>query len=79
MKIRKIDDDIRGEFGIEEDVEGVEIIYVEKGKDEGEKRIEKGDVIVDIGKVKVKKKEDVKKSIDEMRREGRKNEILMMD
>ncbi|WP_105984236.1 trypsin-like peptidase domain-containing protein [Brucella sp. BCCN 84-3] len=78
MKLSKLDDDIRGEFGIAEDVEGVAILYVAPGTAAGEKRIETGDVIVDIGQVTVKTPEDVKKRIDALRREGRKNALLML-
>ncbi|CAB4326150.1 DegQ family serine endoprotease [Brucella sp. 191011898] len=78
MKLSTLDDDIRGEFGIAEDVEGVAILYVAPGTAAGEKRIETGDVIVDIGQVTVKTPEDVKKRIDALRREGRKNALLML-
>ncbi|MBC2885901.1 Do family serine endopeptidase [Ochrobactrum sp. CM-21-5] len=78
MKLGELNDDVRGEFGIAEDVEGVAILYVAPGSAAGEKRIETGDVIVDIGQVTVKTPTDVKKRIDVLRREGRKNALLML-
>ncbi len=78
MKLSEINDDVRGEFGIAEDVEGVAVLYVAPGSAAGEKRIETGDVIVDIGQVTVKSPADVKKRIDALRREGRKNALLML-
>lgn len=78
MKLSELNDDIRGEFGIAEDVEGVAVLYVSPGSAAGEKRIETGDVIVDIGQVTVKTPDDVKKRIDTLRREGRKNALLML-
>ncbi len=78
MKLGALDDDIRGEFGIAEDVEGVAVLYVAPESSAGEKRIETGDVIVDIGQVTVKTPEDVQKRIDALRREGRKNALLML-
>lgn len=78
MKLAEINDDVRGEFGIAEDVEGVAVLYVTPGSSAGEKRIEIGDVIVDIGQVNVKTPADVKKRIDAIRREGRKNALLML-
>ncbi|MHC5233614.1 DegQ family serine endoprotease [Brucella sp. LJL56] len=78
MKLSELNDDVRGEFGIAEDVEGVAVLYVYPGSAAGEKRIETGDVIVDIGQVNVKTPEDVKKRIDALRREGRKNALLML-
>ncbi|MFD1199498.1 Do family serine endopeptidase [Brucella gallinifaecis] len=78
MKLAAIDDDVRGEFGIAEDVEGVAVLHVIPGSAAGEKRVETGDVIVDIGQVTVKTPDDVKKRIDALRREGRKNALLML-
>lgn len=78
MKLSELNDDVRGEFGIAEEVEGVAILYVSPGSAAGEKRIETGDVIVDIGQVTVKTPDDVKKRVDALRREGRKNALLML-
>ncbi len=78
MKLSELNDDVRGEFGIAEDVEGVAVLYVSPGSAAGEKRIETGDVIVDIGQVNVKTPEDVRKRIDALRREGRKNALMML-
>ncbi|MCX2697759.1 MULTISPECIES: Do family serine endopeptidase [Ochrobactrum] len=78
MKLAEINDDVRGEFGIAEDVEGVAVLYVTPGSAASEKRIETGDVIVDVGQVTVKTPADVKKRIDALRREGRKNALLML-
>ncbi|MBV2143898.1 Do family serine endopeptidase [Falsochrobactrum sp. TDYN1] len=78
MRLATIDDDVRGEFGIAEDVEGVAVLYVSPSSAAGEKRIEIGDVIVDIDQVMVKTPDDVNKRIDALRREGRKNALLML-
>jgi serine protease Do len=78
MKLSELNDDVRGEFGIAEDVHGVAILYVAPGSAAGDKRVETGDVIVDINQVTVKAPEDVKKRIDALRREGRKNALLML-
>ncbi|MGU3398180.1 Do family serine endopeptidase [Brucellaceae bacterium D45D] len=78
MKLAELDDEVRGEFGIAEDVEGVAILYVAPGSAAGEKRVETGDVIVDVGQVNVKTPQDVQKRIDVLRRENRKNALLML-
>ena len=78
MKLSPLDDNVRGEFGIAEDVNGVAILYVAPGSAAGDKRVETGDVIVDINQATVKTPEDVKKRIDALRREGRKNALLML-
>lgn len=78
MRMAAVDDDLRAEFGIADDVEGVAVVYVLPGSPADEKRIESGDVIVDIDQTIVKSSEDVKKRIDSLRREGRKNALLML-
>lgn len=78
MTLAELDDDARGSFGIGEDIEGVVIIGVKPQSAAAEKRIERGEVIVDIGQELVKTPEDVKKRIDKLRREGRKNALLML-
>src|SRR5690606_13210090 len=78
MRMAAVDDELRAEFGIAEDVEGVAVVYVLPGSPADEKRIESGDVIVDIDQTIVKSSEDVKKRIDSLRREGRKNALLML-
>ncbi|MEJ5081967.1 MULTISPECIES: Do family serine endopeptidase [unclassified Ochrobactrum] len=78
MKLSELNEDVRGEFGIAEDVEGVAVLHVVPGSAAAEKRIEIGDVIVDVGQVTVKAPADVKKRIDALRREGRKNALLML-
>lgn len=78
MRMAAVDDNLRAEFGIADDVEGVAVLYVSPGSPADEKRIESGDVIVDIDQTIVKSSEDVKKRIDALRREGRKNALLML-
>ncbi len=78
MKLAELDDAVRGEYGIADDVAGVAILRVAPGSPAAEKRVETGDVIVDIGQVTVKTPADVKKRIDALRREGRKNALIML-
>ncbi|MEC6999489.1 PDZ domain-containing protein [Brucella abortus] len=79
MKLSKLDDDIRGEFGIAEDVEGVAILSCCTGDGCRRKahrngrchcRYRSGDG-EDAGRCE-------KKRIDALRREGRKNALLML-
>lgn len=78
MRLGKLDEAARGTFGIAADVQGVLITGIIPQSVAAEKRVERGEVIVDIGQEVVKTPEDVKKRIDALRREGRKNALLML-
>ncbi|MFC4625384.1 Do family serine endopeptidase [Daeguia caeni] len=78
MSLAALSDDLRSEYGIADDVTGVVVVHVASGSAAGEKRIETGDVIVDVGSVAVKTPEDVRKRIEALRREGRKNALVML-
>jgi len=78
MRLGVLDDNTRTKFGIADDVKGVVILDVVPGSAADEKRVTAGDVIVDIGQVTVKTPADVRKRIDGLRREGRKNGLFML-
>lgn len=78
MELTLLDDDAREIFGIDEDVRGVVINDVFANSAAAEKRIEPGEVIVDIGQQIVKTPKDVQKRIEALRREGRKTALLML-
>lgn len=78
MTLGVLDDDSRKTFGIAKEVEGVLITEVQAQSIAANKRIEAGDVIVDIAQEAVKTPEDVAARIEKLRDEGRKNALLML-
>lgn len=78
MKLGMLDDDMRGIYGIDEDVEGVVVQDVAPNSAAATKRIEAGEVIVDIGQEVMKTPQDVKKRIEALQRQGRKNALIML-
>lgn len=78
MTLGVLDDDTRKTFGIAKEVEGVLITDVQAQSVAANKRIEAGDVIVDIAQETVKTPEDVAARIEKLRDEGRKNALLML-
>ncbi|GAB1582433.1 Do family serine endopeptidase [Phyllobacterium phragmitis] len=78
MKLAPLDDEMRTRFEIAPEVEGVVVTEVEPNSAAAEKRIAPGEVIVDIGQQAVKSPEDVEKRVDGLRKEGRKNALLML-
>ncbi|RCS25433.1 Do family serine endopeptidase [Phyllobacterium salinisoli] len=78
MKLAALDDATREKFKIAADVQGVVVTEVAPNSAAAEKRIAPGEVIVDIGQETVVSPEDVEKRVNGLRKEGRKNALLML-
>ncbi|MCY0094357.1 DegQ family serine endoprotease [Hoeflea sp. J2-29] len=78
MTLAELSDDIRQEYGIAEDVEGVVITEVDPNSAAAEKRIEPGDVIAEIAQEEVTTPEDVIERIAALKQDGRRNALLML-
>ncbi|PRD45152.1 serine protease [Phyllobacterium phragmitis] len=78
MKLAALDDEMRTRFEIAPDVQGVVVTEVAPNSAAAEKRIAPGEVIVDIGQETVGSPDDVEKRVDGLRKEGRKNALLML-
>lgn len=78
MSLAELDAAARTEFGIAEDVEGVLIADVEPGSAAADKRVEPGDVIVEIAQEVVEAPEDVRDRIASLKQDGRRNALLML-
>ena len=78
MTLGTLDEATRKSFGIAKEVEGVLVTEVQDDSVAGNKRIQAGDVIVDIAQEPVSTPEDVAARIEKLRDEGRKNALLML-
>jgi len=78
MTLAELTDEGRQEFGIAEDVEGVVITNVAQDSAAAEKRIEPGDVIVEIAQETVMTPQEVEERIAALRQDGRRNALLML-
>jgi len=78
MTLAELTDDVRAQFGIAEEVEGVVITEVEADSAADEKRIEPGDVIAEIAQEKVSTPQDVLDRIAALKQDGRRNALLML-
>lgn len=78
MTLAELDDEGREEFAIADTVEGVVITEVDPDSAAAEKRIEAGDVIVEIAQETVSTPEDVKTRIEALKEDGRRNALLML-
>ncbi|MGJ8570699.1 MAG: DegQ family serine endoprotease [Hoeflea sp.] len=78
MTVAELTDEGRQEFAIADDVEGVVITAVDPGSAAADKRIEPGDVIVEIAQETVMTPQDVEERISALRQDGRRNALLML-
>jgi len=78
MTLAELTDDIRTQFGIANDVEGVVITEVDADSAAAEKRIEPGDVIAEIAQEEVTTPQDVVDRIAALKQDGRRNALLML-
>ena len=75
---RQLDEATRQKFGIAESVQGVVVTAVAANSAAAERRIEAGDVIVEIGQEAVSSPDAVVSRIDKLRSEDRRNALMMI-
>jgi serine protease Do len=78
MTLDKLGEEARTKFGITEGVTGVVISAVEKNSAAAEKGVVAGDVIAEIAQETVATPKDVIERIDALKKQGRKNALLML-
>jgi serine protease Do len=76
LDLASINDDLRKEYKIKDDVKGVLITQVDPKSAAAEKRIAKGEIIIEVSQKAVETAADVEKRIDELKKEGRKSVLL---
>jgi len=70
--------DLRTRYKIKDTVKGVVITGVDTGSDAAEKRLSAGDVIVEVAQEAVSNAGDVKKRIDQLKKDGKKSVLLLV-
>jgi len=70
--------DLRTRYKIKESVKGVIVTGVETGSDAAEKRLSAGDVIVEVAQESVTNAADVKKRIEQLKKDGKKSVLLLV-
>ncbi|MFK7902196.1 MAG: PDZ domain-containing protein, partial [Nitratireductor sp.] len=78
MMLEGLNDENREASGVKSDVEGVYIAEVIEGSKAEDKGLKVGDVIVDINQESVKSLDDVNARIADLKKQGRKNALLMV-
>lgn len=78
LKLDAITDDVRREFAIDDDVEGVLVAEVMGGSEAEEKGVRAGEVIVQVSQWDVKAPEEVIARIEALKAEGRRTVMLLV-
>ena len=78
LDLSNLTDDLRRKFKIKDSVKGVVITGVEAGSAAAEKRLNAGDVIVEVAQEPVANADAVQKRIDTLKKEGKKSALLLV-
>ena len=78
LDLATLSKDLRGKYKIKDSVKGVIITGVDGTSDAAEKRLSAGDVIVEVAQEAVTNAADVKKRVDQLKKDGRKSVLLMV-
>jgi serine protease Do len=70
--------DLRTRYKIKDSVKGVIVTGVDSGSDAAEKRLSAGDVIVEVAQEAVTNAGDVKKRVDQLKKDGKKSVLLLV-
>lgn len=78
LNIANMSDDLRKRFKIKDTVKGVVITGIDNNSPAAEKRLNAGDVIVEVAQEAVTNAADVQKRIDQLKKDGRKSALLLI-
>jgi serine protease Do len=78
LDLARINDELRKRYKIKDSVKGVVITNVEAGSAAAEKRLNAGDVIVEIGQQAVAAPADLQRRIEALKKEGKKTALLLV-
>ncbi len=70
--------DLRGKYKIKDNVKGVIVTGVDADSDAADKRLGAGDVIVEVAQEAVTNAGDVKKRVDQLKKDGKKSVLLLV-
>jgi serine protease Do len=79
LLLSPLDDELRAKHNIGKDVKGVIVVQVDPASPAAEKGVKVGDVIVEVAQETVASLDDVAKSVDKVRKAGRKSVLLRVE
>ncbi len=78
LDLATLSKDLRSKYKIKDTVKGVIITGVDSTSDAADKRLSAGDVIVEVAQEAVSNAADVKKRVDQLKKDGKKSILLMV-
>jgi serine protease Do len=78
LELTGISDELRKRFNIKDSVKGVVVTRVDPNSPAADKRIQPGDIIVEVQQEGVSTPEQVQKRIEALKKEGRKSALLLL-
>src|SRR6266403_696325 len=78
LDLAALSKDLRSKYKIKDTVKGVIITGVDGTSDAAEKRLSAGDVIVEVAQEAVSNAADVKKRVDQLKKDGKKSVLLLV-
>ncbi|MDP1864750.1 MAG: PDZ domain-containing protein, partial [Bradyrhizobium sp.] len=78
LDLATLSKDLRTRYKIKDTVKGVIVTGVDSGSDAADKRLSAGDVIVEVAQESVANVADIKKRVDQLKKEGKKSVLLLV-
>jgi serine protease Do len=78
LDLATLSKDLRGKYKIKDSVKGVVITSVDGTSDAADKRLSAGDVIVEVAQEAVSSAADIKKRIDQLKKDGKRSVLLLV-
>jgi serine protease Do len=78
LDLATLSKDLRSRYKIKDSVKGVIITSVDTASDAAEKRLSAGEVIVEVAQEAVANAADVKKRVDQLKKDGKKSVLLLV-
>ena len=79
LVLAPLNDELREKHGIGKDVKGVIVLEVDPASPSAEKGVKVGDVIVEVAQEAVSSPDDIAKSVDKVKKAGRKAVLLRLE
>ncbi len=78
LTLSDLNPQMRSKYGIKDEISGVVVTDVADGSAASEKRVQPGDVIVEVSQESVSSPDDVKTRIDALKKDGRRTALLLL-
>jgi serine protease Do len=78
LELSGLNEELRKRFNIKEDVKGVVVMRVDPNSPAADKRIQPGEVVVEVGQETVNSPADITRRVEALKKDGRKSALLLV-